>query len=189
MSETTIWRWTRLTIQMMTTMTDTEVTLVNDCDNDDDDDRQWHPIGRHSIASEDVDNDDDMDDDDNDDDDRHRGDTRYEDYGDGFLRPQIVFTMVIMIGDEPGDHCHHHYHHNVHDYHCHDKFMSNKIMIMLWSTLMRFLLFLLVTIVAALLVTMMLATMSILIRLTSIVTNIGTGFLQNWLRLESSQIS
>ena len=69
------------------------------------------------------DNDDDNCNNDNDDDDdRHRGDTRYEDYGDGFLRPQIVFTVVIMIGDEPGDHSHHHYH---------DKFMSNKIMIML----------------------------------------------------------
>ena len=118
-----------------------------------------------------------MDDDDNDDDGRHRGDTRYEDYGDGFLRPQIVFTMVIMIGDEPGDHSHHHYHHNVHEQKNHDHAMINidEVLVVLASTIVAALL---VTIVGALLVTMLLATMSILIRLTSIVINIETD-LQN----------
>ena len=50
-----------------------------------------------------VDDDDENDDDDKgDDNDRQIGDTRSEDYGDGFLCPQIVFTILRIIVDETG---------------------------------------------------------------------------------------
>ena len=50
-----------------------------------------------------IDDDDNNDDDDKgDDNDRQIGDTRSEDYGDGFLRPQIVFTILRIIVDETG---------------------------------------------------------------------------------------
>ena len=73
----------QMTVRMMMTDMDIRPEEVDDDDENDDN----------------SDDDDEADEDDND---RQIGDTRSEDYGDGFLRPQIVFTILRIIVDENG---------------------------------------------------------------------------------------
>ena len=93
-------------------------------------------------------------------------DTRSKDYRNGFLRPQIVFTMSDNECEWTWSLSSWSCSWSCSSSSCYDQYSCYSSQ----------------------LVTTIIATISILIALTSTVTNIETRFLQNWLRLESSQI-